>query len=390
MRIALLTSFFPPQTCHGIAKYIDDLAIGLSEHGHNVVIFAQRRNKPQTEKRFLFTIQWTQKYKGFFTKYVPSLGLIISSFCSYKALMRSHKSNPYDIIEYPNDGITGLATLLLGLGKQRPIFVTRLSSPRAIFPKKNKLHRITETLESWQTNLSDGIISNTEANLKLCTNIYNIPQKKPKIVISHSIQTEGMKQETSVTSDDTYHVLFVGRMEKRKGFDVLAASWPAIIKSIPNARLLVVGQDLPYKKNISFFNWSTRKIPKKCLSTIDYLGMVNSDQLLSLYKKCHVCVVPSRYESFGLVILEAMRFGKPVVGCRVGGIPEVIADNKTGILVPKDDPLALKQAVIKILRDEKFRKELGQQAIEEIKIKFSPEKFIAQTISFYCSLLTQQ
>jgi len=80
---------------------------------------------------------------------------------------------------------------------------------------------------------------------------------------------------------------------------------------------------------------------------------VTSEVREQLYKDCAILVVPSRYESFGMVFLEAMRYGTPVISCRAGGIPEVVEDGVTGILVPVEDVDKLALAIIDLLTNEK-------------------------------------
>src|SRR5262249_24343982 len=82
----------------------------------------------------------------------------------------------------------------------------------------------------------------------------------------------------------------------------------------------------------------------------------------SFYRDCTVFTAPSRYESFGLIYLEAMRWGKPVVACCAGGVPEVVRDGETGLLVPPGDAAALEAALSRLLADADLRTKMGSGA----------------------------
>ena len=83
------------------------------------------------------------------------------------------------------------------------------------------------------------------------------------------------------------------------------------------------------------------------------------------YLKCDIFVAPSRYESFGIVFVEAMKFSKPVIGTNVGGIPDIVLSNKNGYLIEPESVEALVNAVIKLAGSFELRKEMGREGTEE-------------------------
>lgn len=84
-----------------------------------------------------------------------------------------------------------------------------------------------------------------------------------------------------------------------------------------------------------------RDFPEKLMNHLHFLGHVETEMLERYYRCCDLFVAPSLYESFGFIYIEAMSFAKPVIGCSVGGVPEVIRDGVNGKLVPPEDPAAL-------------------------------------------------
>ena len=94
-------------------------------------------------------------------------------------------------------------------------------------------------------------------------------------------------------------------------------------------------------------------------------------------------LAPSRYESFGLVFVEAMAFAKPVIGCAAGGVPEVVADGENGLLVPPDDPAVLADAIERLVADESLRNRLGLRSRERYLSQFTQTVMASQIEAFY-------
>ena len=103
---------------------------------------------------------------------------------------------------------------------------------------------------------------------------------------------------------------------------------------------------------------------------VSFLGWQNRAQVGDLLRRCDVFVLPSRSEPFGIVIIEAMACGKPVVASAVGGIPEIIHQGENGILVEPEDPAALGDAILRVLEDEGLRAEIGRNGLKTVRRSF--------------------
>jgi glycosyltransferase involved in cell wall biosynthesis len=108
---------------------------------------------------------------------------------------------------------------------------------------------------------------------------------------------------------------------------------------------------------------------------------------MALLQGCKVFVLPSRFETFGIVILEAMAFRKPVVATTAGGMPEIIENGKNGILVTPDDPDALAESVIKLLTDEALQLRLGENGYATARERFRCDQTAANYESAYAQVL---
>jgi glycosyltransferase involved in cell wall biosynthesis len=388
MHIALLSYFFSPECYYGIIRYIEDLASGLSSKGHHIDVIAGSR-KASTAKvsRDGYTIHYVPNNKAS-SKYLCSLEYFKTSIRMRNKLEYIHRYQPFEIVEFHNTAFPALWTLTRKLRSPRPKFIMRVSTPSAIIaPDGIVPFRAGMIFETYQARLTDACIGNSHENLKICTNTYRLPTNMPKRVILHSLPN-GISPRHIPGPSDGKNILFVGRIEERKGFDVLAKAWPIVVAAIPSATLTVIGEDQAWRGGRSFLASSLKDMPNKAKSKIRYLGFVSDDQRDHYYQQCNLFVAPSRYESFGLVLLEAMRYGKPVVSCSVGGIPEVVSHQKTGLLVPPDNPSELAHAMIKLLNDEHLREQMGVAAVQDVITRFTLERFVRETEAFYRYVLS--
>ena len=151
-------------------------------------------------------------------------------------------------------------------------------------------------------------------------------------------------------------LLLLGRVVREKGFDLALEALPAILRRHPQARLVVAGAGpaLP----------ELQALISSCglQEHVRLLGWVEPEQVPALINTATLVLVPSRWrEAFGLVALQGASQARPVVAARVGGLPEVVADGETGLLVPKEEPAALAEAVLKLLAEPELAIRLGEQ-----------------------------
>jgi phosphatidylinositol alpha-mannosyltransferase len=146
-------------------------------------------------------------------------------------------------------------------------------------------------------------------------------------------------------ADGRLNILFVGRLDPRKGLPVLLDAFPRVRRAVPEARLVVVGS--------SFLRgWLEHRLDSREREHVVFGGAVPASELPSWYASSHVVVSPAlRNESFGIVLLEAMAAGRPLVASDIPGYRTVIEDEDDGVLVPPGDVGALAAALTALLRD---------------------------------------
>ncbi|MDQ2677792.1 MAG: glycosyltransferase [Actinomycetota bacterium] len=173
-------------------------------------------------------------------------------------------------------------------------------------------------------------------------------------------------------SDADTTVLFVGRFEKRKGIDLLLAAVPSLLEQLPRVRVVTAGRtDLagehgrPYAEE-----FLERHDGAAWLDRVDLLGEIDDELLWQLYASADVLVAPSRFESFGLIYVEAMMAGIPVVAVDAGAAPEVVEHGATGLLVAADAD-ALAAALVELAADPERRRTLGLAGRRRYEERFS-------------------
>lgn len=173
----------------------------------------------------------------------------------------------------------------------------------------------------------------------------------------------------------------VGRLHPFKGgHDQLLKAVARVSTEILNCKLLVVG---------------TGPVQADLVNLAKSLGIESRTiftgvrrDLARLYPIMDVFVLPSTWESFGNVLVEAMAHAKPVVATRVGGIPEAVTDGVTGILVPPGDPASLAEAILTLARDQELAARLGNAGRARVKDYFSPTRLGDELEALYHSLIT--
>jgi len=183
--------------------------------------------------------------------------------------------------------------------------------------------------------------------------------------------------------DGKLNILFVGRLEKRKGLNYLLEAYKRIKQEIPNSRLIVVGPGTRLRKKYE------RWVRHSGLQDVVFVGYTSYDELPRYYKTADIyCSPATGRESFGIVLLEAMAIGKPVVASNIEGYANVITHGVDGLLVPPKNTEMLARALISLMADKSLRQQMGARGIEKAK-EYSWEHIAHRVLSYYARLLNE-
>ncbi|MBD1842112.1 glycosyltransferase family 1 protein [Cyanobacteria bacterium FACHB-63] len=190
----------------------------------------------------------------------------------------------------------------------------------------------------------------------------------------HTIPKLQARQEVGLKPTDEV-VLYVGRFDPRKGIETLVRSFELIYRNAvdpTNLRLVIVGGSAADKSDGQERQRIEQLVNELGIAeNVIFAGRVGHDRLPLYYTAADVCVIPSHYEPFGLVAIEAMACGTPVVASDVGGLKFTVVPGETGLLVPPQDTAAFAMAIGRVLHDELWARKLRKQASERVQQNFS-------------------
>ena len=244
-------------------------------------------------------------------------------------------------------------------------------------------------VERWITNRSDRVIACSYYMKEQISDIFDVPERQVS-VIPNGIDpgdlpavdaAELARLRSEFAAPDEKLVLLIGRLVYEKGFQFALEAMPALIERVPGTRFLVAGsgtheQELrDQASELGLMEHGT------------FLGWIGDDVLHSLYRIADVCVVPSLYEPFGLVALEAMASDCPCIVADTGGLREVVPDgSQVGLRFRSRDPEALAEVAGRVLSDEVLRADLISEAREHV-LGFDWLDVAGQTAEVYGRLL---
>lgn len=243
---------------------------------------------------------------------------------------------------------------------------------------------------------ADRIIAATPAELAQLQWLYQANTRKitvipPGVDISrfYPIPADEAKEVIGVPPCEKM-LLFVGRIEPLKGIDILIEAIASLQLNNVKVCLVVIGGDPdpnPENRNLEMERIKAMSEEAGLKDLVTFLGKRSQDSLPYYYSAAEAVVVPSHYESFGMVALEAMACGTPVVASQVGGLAFLVQDGVTGYTVPVDDPQALAIRLSLILQDHELRERLGSQALK-VSHDYAWEIIADRMIELYNQLLS--
>lgn len=395
LNICLISREYPPETAWGgIGTYTYQLAHGLLDKGHNVHVICQALD---VDKEYLdngvdihrITHKSFFPFKGKFREFGLRWEYSQSVYNKLKEVIDKYN---IDIVEAPNFSGEGF---IYSFHKKPPL-VTRLHTHFSeVINFLGWDRTLDRRLSCWFENItilqSDLITCSTKAHAEFIARETGINADKINIV-PLGVVLPDIQNGQQIAGNQNPVILFVGRLEKRKGIHILIQAARHVLEDVPNATFIIIGRDsfidrnsvaFSGEKELSYKEQLIKMIPNEYQKNIQFLGYIPPEQLGEYYRLCDIFVAPSLYESFGLIYLEAMSYAKPVIACGVGGVPELIKDKINGILVPPTDVQALKDAIVGLIKNPLRRYALGKAAREHVERNFNRALMVDNTIDVY-------
>jgi glycogen(starch) synthase len=285
-----------------------------------------------------------------------------------------------------------VATAGIGLKHvfRKPLLVTMHSTE---IGRRDGLHTNTERMihetEAWLTYEAWKVICCSDYMVSHVRWAFGLPEDK-LVMVPNGVNTHAYK-----SSDDTEDcgafrtkfalpeeniVLYVGRLVYEKGIHILINAVPKVLERV-NAKFIIVGSGYMKEQLLNIVR--SMRLEHKVL----FMGFVDDETLLRLQKCADVSVVPSLFEPFGIVALEAMAAKSPVVVSDTGGLSEIVDHDITGFKAYPNNPDSLAWGIIKILLDKPYRNYLIENAYRTVQEKYDWEKIAQQTRQIYEGVL---
>ena len=249
---------------------------------------------------------------------------------------------------------------------------------------------------------SNAITASTPQEIKNILNLYNVVGENIKLIyagINENLfrpiekNTAIKKVNKKVTLNSRNTILFVGRINKEKGLRILIKAIGKIKKEFnQELKLLIVGGDISETRHSKIEN-KEKKYLKKIIeqlqlsNNVHFLGPIARDQLPYYYSIADICVVPSLYESFGLVAVEAMACATPVIASKVGGLAHTVEDEFSGLHFEAENFKDLAEKIIQLITDPEKINIMGINARTRVSENFGLKKTVQQIKELYKFLL---
>lgn len=377
IRLGIYTSTYPGISGEGgIGSYVRELAAELTVKGHEVHVLTLG-SRPTVLDGEVHVHSVEGDYFPLIDRIYPGAGA-----CYYigRAMKRLVFRFGLNVVEFPNWEGLGIY-----YAWRRPapmvvrIHTSSLETIKIDRLRMNRLRRMDIQREHLHTKLADVMITHSLAHRRTMAEELGIDPEQIRVV------PHGMRPADPPAGDrDEKTIVFLGRLERRKGSIDLLRAAAVVIAEHPDARFVFIGADRSHcPGERTHAQYLADEFTPEVRAQIQLLGRLPDAEVQCWLQRATLFVAPSLYESFGLIFLEAMRCGTPVIGTSVGGIPEVVEHGKSGVLVAPESPCALARAIIDLLGNPVQRAELGERGRERFQTLFSASRMGTQMVAVY-------
>lgn len=392
MRVCLLTRTYPPDSAEGIPRQRQVLAEELARRGHEVYVVT---GGPHPGSRLERGVHVHVVRAGPANPYTPRHPTVDALLTESQALFEQaaalHARVPFDVADTPIWSAPGFAAL------ERwsvPVVVWLQTTSAQIAaingaPPTDEQRAIIG-LERRCMARAAGVLADSAAAMEAVCRDYPPPPAVPRGIAYLGLPAAAPATERGASSDGAVEALVVGRLERRKGTPLLFDILPDALRRHPALRVRFVGGDNSgsdgwrARHGVGYADFFRQRHPELC-ERVRFEGYVSEERLADAYKAARLLLVPTLYESFGFVYLEAMRVGLPVVTFAAGAAPEIFprGEGSGALLVPPGDDRAFGGAVDAWLGDPARCARAGAAGAARFTEAFRAEHMAEATLAFY-------
>lgn len=390
LKICYLSKEYPPVNFGGIGRYTYDLATTFAAKGHEVHVITE--GTVQDAVDFEDGV-WIHRLVS--KLYEPFADMVLGWNFSLQArnyfeLERIYEQGAIDIVLGPvwlcESGMANCSgkypTTLTLMTTQK--ILNHLTKEPVKGSHEYKLMKLEEMNIQQHKNIhaiSRSILENCRESIQDDANVFIAPLGCRDLSLNY----------TPVTTDDKTVIFTVGRLEHRKGIDLLLKAAETILSDsgYQNVYFVIAGKETVHTlSGISYKDefLKRNKGKEEILSHVSFLGEISEDELMQNYADADISCVPSRYESFGIVLLEGMSFSNAIVAADTGGMKDIVKNGTTGLLFESENLSDLIQQLKKFLDDPQYREQSALAAREEYLAAYSLDAVYAALYEKYCEI----
>jgi len=391
LTVMMLSWEFPPRIIGGISPHVYYLSKSLARNGIKVyVVTCDFPGALQHEVVDGVEIFRIDSYKNPSPDFATWVYLMNVNMQKEAAALVNSLEGKVDVF-HAHDWLVANAGIGLKHVFRKPLLATMHSTE---IGRRNGIHfdyeRMIHETEAWLTYEAWRVICCSDYMVSHVRWAFGLPADK-QVMVPNGVDAEAYAR---IGNDDLSRfrskfalpeekiVLFVGRLVHEKGVHVLVNAVSKVLGKV-NAKFIIVGNGYMKEqlsnivKNMGFAH------------KVMFTGFVDDDTLKKLQKCADVSVVPSLFEPFGIVALEAMAAKSPVVVSDTGGLSEIVEHDVTGVKVYADNPESLAWGITKVLTDDSYANWLRNNAYKRVQEKYDWNKIAQQTKTMYNSILTE-
>jgi len=385
LRVLILSWEYPPLIEGGLARHVAKLSQGLAEQGVEVHVLTRGSEESPMEQELgsgLFVHRVREPARpaelGEFVTWVEHMN---SDMLAYGVELGDRFS--FDLV-HGHDWLVAVGGDHLAKRFRCPLVVTIHATEYGRHQGHVECHPQSHIhgVERWMANRAERVITCSHYMRDHVTDIYGLDETAVT-VISNGIDLQDFHPVEDLTTlrsrfaePDQRLILLVGRLVYEKGFQYALDALPGLIKQLGNVRFIVAGAGTHQQQ------LEAQATQLGLLEHGVFLGWIGDDMLHSLYRIAELCVVPSIYEPFGLVALEAMASGCPCIVADTGGLREIVSSEDVGLRFQVRDSISLAKMMERVLCEDVLRERLIQEAAAHVR-KFDWVDIAEQTVDLY-------
>lgn len=391
MRICLISEEYPTPSSGwgGIGTYTYNLAHGLSREGESVFVISRSEGEEEEYQDGSILVYCIPAINFPIPFLHPYLNIFGYSLAVKRKLKKIIEEERIEVVEAPE---YAAEAFFFSRAKKRIPLLVRLHTPHIITEEicgiiPNFYSRIVRWMEKETTIHANAITSPSRSIAELCQ--VKIGFRNPFSVIPNPIDTSQFLKVDYQCRLPEYLLLYVGKLQDLKNVKVLMQVLPRVLRRFPKVRLRLIGGDtLTGPKGGSYREMMEGLAQElKVERSVEFLDMKPRNELIEHYQQARLAIFPSLFENFPYTCLEAMSCGCPVIGSRVGGLPEMIEEGVSGFLFQLDNIGELTEKIVTLLSDPSLAEKMGDEAARRVRLYYSQEVIIPQVLNVYRGLI---